>query len=173
MYVSHSSYTTYWAIMPTYIFVLIHIYMHAAHQANSDHLSLNTQQPTDTCCCCQLYVVNQAGFTKQHVQTESFHHCTDLLYPAHICISYYLHTQPSLTHTGMNGNIYIYNLPLHIRTECVSTATACCTVPANIYKLAALGWQAKLEEICETLPCTIFFTCAPKVILSMQHVHAT
>jgi hypothetical protein len=25
-------------------------------------------------------------------------HCTDLPYPAHICISYHLHTQPSLMH---------------------------------------------------------------------------
>jgi hypothetical protein len=26
------------------------------------------------------------------------HHCTNLLYPAHICISYYLHTQPTFSY---------------------------------------------------------------------------
>jgi hypothetical protein len=30
------------------------------------------------------------------LQIVTFHQCTNLLYPAHICISYPLHTQPSL-----------------------------------------------------------------------------
>jgi hypothetical protein len=37
----------------------------------------------------------------------TFHHCTDLLYPAHICISYSLHTQPSLIHIYLHTYIQI------------------------------------------------------------------
>jgi len=96
-------------------------YMHAAHQAN-DHLSLNTQQPTDTCCCCcccQLYVDSQSSRVVSPSNTYRRNHsiiiyCTDLLYLAHICISDYLHTQPSLTHTD---GMCIYS--------------ACCTVPTG------------------------------------------
>jgi hypothetical protein len=34
--------------------------------------------------------------TSHHCTIVTSHHCTNLPYPAHICISYYLHTQPSL-----------------------------------------------------------------------------
>jgi hypothetical protein len=111
---------------PSRTHICAHTYMHAAHHQANDHLSITQHLPSSQlthvccccCCCCQLYVVNQAGFTKQHIRTESFHHCTDLLYPAHICTVFHITS--------------IHNLPLHIRTECVSTAIACCTVPANI-----------------------------------------
>jgi hypothetical protein len=57
-------------------------FMHKQHELNVP------------CWACHLL-----GVVLPVLQIIIFHHCTNLLHPDHICISYYLHTPPSLIHS--------------------------------------------------------------------------